>query len=152
MRKINLICVGNLKENYLKEAVLEYQKRLSKFFDFKIIEIPEYKLKNNNEILKGLDIEAESILEKLKGQVCTLCIEGKELSSPEFADFVSAKTDVGELSFVIGSSFGLSTKVKNLGTKLSFGKMTFPHQLMRVIFLEQLYRAGTILNGTTYHK
>lgn len=153
MRKITLICVGNLKEKYLTEAVSEYQKRLQKFFDLKIIEIPEYKLKDENEWQKALNTESENILSKIKTKnVCTLCVEGKTLSSEEFADFTKQKTDFGELVFVIGSSYGISEKVKNISTKISFGRLTFPHQLMRVIFLEQLYRAGTIIHNVCYHK
>lgn len=153
MRKITLICVGNLKEKYLSEAVSEYQKRLQKFFDLKIIEIPEYKLKDENEWQKALNTEAESILSKIKTKnVCTLCVEGKTFSSEEFANFTKQKTDFGELIFVIGSSYGISEKVKNISAKISFGRLTFPHQLMRVIFLEQLYRAGTIINNVCYHK
>ncbi len=153
MRKITLICVGNLKEKYLVDATEEYKKRLQKFFDLKIIELPEFKLKDENSFQKGLDIEAYNILTKIKSNnVCSLCIEGEEKSSEDFAQFVEKNSNLGEMYFVIGSSYGLSEKVKKNSTKISFGKMTFPHQLMRVIFLEQLYRAGTIINNTSYHK
>ena len=155
MKKITLICVGNLKEKYLIDAKNEYEKRIKKYFDLKIIEIPETKLNSlsDKEILKSLDDEAQKILEKIKSNnVITLCVEGEQLSSEKLADFIDKKTDAGELYFVIGSSFGLSQKVKQNSFKLSFSKLTFPHQLMRVVFLEQLYRCGTILNGTPYHK
>ncbi len=155
MRKITLICVGNLKEKYLKDAFAEYQKRLSKFFDFNLIELPETKLNKNTsaEIESVIEKEGEKILEKIKGQkVFALAVEGEELSSESFAEMIKKESDFSELCFVIGGSYGLSEKVKNLGKKISFSKMTFPHQLMRVIFAEQLYRAGTIINNIEYHK
>lgn len=156
MRKITLICVGNLKEKYLSEAVAEYKKRLNKYFDVQIIEVAENKLMGRitqGEIEKALKDESQRILNKIKSEnLCTLCVEGKQLSSEEFADLVQQRTDKGELFFVIGSSYGLHESVKQDSVKLSFGKMTFPHQLMRVIFLEQLYRAGTIINNVEYHK
>jgi len=155
MKKITLICVGNLKEQYLIDAKNEYEKRIKKFFDFKIVEIPETKINNlsDKEIAKCLDDEAEKILAKIKTKnIITLCVEGEQLSSEKLTDLIDKKTDLGELVFVVGSSFGLSQKVKQNSFKLSFSKLTFPHQLMRIIFLEQLYRCGTILNGTPYHK
>ena len=155
MRKITLICVGTLKEKYLKDAFSEYQKRLNKFFDFNIVEIPETKLIKNNsaEIQNVIDKESEKILEKIKGQkVFVLAIEGREMSSENFAKLIENESDFSELCFIIGGSYGLNEKIKNLGKNISFSKMTFPHQLMRVIFAEQLYRAGTIINNIEYHK
>lgn len=156
MRKVTLICVGNVKEKYLTDAVAEYSKRLNKYFDLKIIEVAENKLMgkiSQGEMEKALKEESVKILSKIKGSnVCTLCVEGNEMSSEEFASLVEKNTDKGELFFVIGSSYGLHNNVKQNSTKVSFGKMTFPHQLMRVIFLEQLYRAGTIINNVEYHK
>lgn len=156
MRKITLICVGNLKEKYLQDAVAEYQKRLGKFFDFTLVEIGESKLQgrvSQGEIDKALKAEAEKILQKIKGKnVCSLCVEGKQKTSEDFADFIAQSTDNGELFFVIGSSYGLDAQIKENSVQLSFSKMTFPHQLMRVIFLEQLYRAGTIIYNIEYHK
>lgn len=156
MRKVTLICVGNLKEKYLTDAVAEYRKRLNKYFDVQVIEVAENKLMGRvtrGEIEKALKDESQRILSKIKsGNICTLCVEGKQLSSEEFAGLVQQQTDKGELFFVLGSSYGLHESVKQNSTRLSFGKMTFPHQLMRVIFLEQLYRAGTIMNNVEYHK
>ena len=97
--------------------------------------------------------EAQKIIPLTKQKiVCPLCIEGKQMDSVEFCNFVAQNTDKGELCFVIGSSFGLDDEVKNLGSKLSFGKITLPHQLMRIVLTEQIYRAGTILNNIEYHK
>ena len=154
MKKITLICVGNIKEKYLTDAINEYKKRIQKFFDLNIVEIAESKLlSSQKEIEKALNEEGAKILEKAKGKaLVSLCVEGKELKSEEFASFVDQKTNEKELCFVIGSSFGLSKEVKKASTNISFSKLTFPHQLMRVIFLEQLYRAGTIMNNITYHK
>lgn len=154
MKKVTLICVGSIKEKYLNDAINEYKKRIQKFFDLNILEIPESKLlSSQKEIEKALDEEGERILEKAKGKtLVSLCVEGKHVTSEELSCFVDQKTDMGEVVFVIGSSFGLSKKVKQNSINLSFSKLTFPHQLMRVIFLEQLYRAGTIINNITYHK
>ena len=156
MRKITIVCVGNLKEKYWLDAESEYKKRLSRFFDFKIVEIEESKLSKNpskKEIEKALETEAQKILQHVQNKtlVC-MCIEGKQLDSVEFANFVQKSTDQGELCFVIGSSFGLFENLKKLGTNLSFGKITLPHQLMRVVLCEQVYRAATILNNIEYHK
>lgn len=154
MKKITLICVGTIKEKYLIDAINEYKKRIQKFFELNIIEIPESKLySSQKDIEKALCEEGEKILQKAKNkQIVSLCVEGKQQTSEEFASFVGKKTDLGDLCFVIGSSFGLSKEVKENSINISFSKLTFPHQLMRVIFLEQLYRAGTIINNVVYHK
>lgn len=153
MKKITLICVGSIKEKFFSEAIYEYQKRISKFFDLKIIEIAESKIYSNSEIEKALEEEGEKILEKAKGKtLVSLCVEAKEMSSQKFCELIDEKTDLGELCFCIGSSFGLSKIVKENSINLSFSSLTFPHQLMRVILMEQIYRAGTILNNITYHK
>ncbi len=156
MRKITIVCIGNLKEKYWVESLAEYKKRTSRFFDLNIIEIPETKLQNNassTNIMQALKTEGQKIAESVKGKiVCPLCIEGKQLDSPQFSKFIQQNTDTGELCFIIGSSFGLHPDIKKLGTNLSFGKITLPHQLMRVVLLEQIYRAGTILNNIEYHK
>lgn len=154
MKKITLICVGSIKEKYLTDAINEYKKRIQKFFDLNIVEIAESKLlSSQKEVEKALFEEGNKILEKAKGKMLiSLCVEGKQKTSEEFAQFVNKATDDGEICFAIGSSFGLSPEVKKNSINLSFSKLTFPHQLMRVIFLEQLYRAGTITNNITYHK
>lgn len=155
MRKITLVCIGNLKEKYWKDAIDEYKKRLSKFFEFNIIELPESKLHkaNDSEIKMVVESEGEKILEKVKGKkVVSLAVEGEVVSSEQLSRIIEKETDFNELCFVIGGSYGLDERVKKLGKKISFGRITLPHQLIRVVFTEQLYRAGTILNNIEYHK
>lgn len=141
MLNITVICVGNLKEAYLRDAVKEYEKRLSAYCRFKTVE-----LKDGAPILPHLPDRAYRV---------ALCVEGKQLSSEELAAMVDAKATEGfsELVFVIGAFDGLPEEVKKAcHFRLSFSKMTFPHQLMRVILNEQIYRAFTILAGSKYHK
>lgn len=156
MLKVNLICIGDIKETYLKDAIAEYQKRLSKFINLNIIELKENIAKSNSEkdILIALNKDAEQIKKHLKGHVIVLDIDAKQLTSVEFGKYLSTLSlKNGEISFVIGASNGLSDEIKRIANdRISFSKMTFPHQLMRVIFLEQLYRAFTILNNIAYHK
>jgi len=156
MIKINLICMGDIKEKYLREAIAEYSKRLSRFADLKIIELKEHvaKSSNNADIQQALLKDSEEMKKHLKGHLICLDINGKMLSSEEFAKKIE-KTSLtnSEISFVIGASNGIHENIKNLSNeKISFSPMTFPHQLMRVVFLEQLYRAFTILNNIAYHK
>ena len=145
MQKITFVVVGKIKESFYREAMSEYLKRLSRFAKTEIKEITEN---------SSLDIEAEDILRALKGYVIALCVEGEKLSSEGFAKKIKACTDEGkDITFVIGSSCGLSERVKNAANmRLSFSDMTFPHQLMRVILAEQVYRAFMINSGSTYHK
>ena len=145
MQKINIICVGKIKEAFYRSAVEEYLKRLSRFARVEVKEIPEG---------KNLNEEAEGILKSATGKIIALCVEGSKYSSEKLAGFVKDLTDRGEeASFIIGSSYGLSDKVKkDADLKLSFSDMTFPHQLMRVILCEQLYRAFMINVGGEYHK
>ena len=146
MIKINLVCVGTLKENYWKEALDEYKKRLSRYVSFSVIELKEKRTKEE---------EGKEILARSKGYIVAFDLGGKELSSEEIAAFIDKKATEGtsEMTFLIGGSEGLSDEVKKaVDFRLSFGKVTYPHQLMRVIAAEQLYRAMTILNGVTYHK
>ena len=154
MIDIRLIVVGKIKEKYLEDAILEYKKRISSMANLSIIEVKEVTLYEEERNLKE---ESKMILANINDDsfVVTLEILGKELTSVEFSEFInnhylySSKT----LTFVIGSSDGLSEEVKSRSNyKLSFSKMTFPHQLMRVIFLEQLYRALSIINNKKYHK
>lgn len=156
---INVICVGKLKEKYLKEAVLEYSKRLSRFTTFSFCEIPDLKIPDNAskaEEAAILEKEGDAIIAKIKpgAYVVTMCVEGKELSSPEIAEKMKdIMMSSSNIVFVIGGSLGLSEKVKNMSKlRLSFGKITLPHQLMRVILAEQIYRAFKINNNETYHK
>lgn len=159
MIKINIIAVSGLKEKYLRDAAAEYQKRLSGFCNLTVTEIEPVKLSEKPsaaEIASALSKEAESIIKKISksGTVITLCIEGKQYSSEEFADLLEKETDIGNnITFIIGSSYGLSDKIKQLSSlKLSFSKMTFPHQLFRILLLEQIYRAFRINAGASYHK
>jgi 23S rRNA (pseudouridine1915-N3)-methyltransferase len=156
MLKINLVCLGDIKEQYLREAINEYSKRISRFAELKIIELKEHVAKSNNptEISQALKKDGEEIKKHLKGYIFCLDINGKMLSSENF----SAKIEKlcltnSELTFIIGASNGIDEDIKKLcNEKISFSPMTFPHQLMRVIFLEQIYRVFTILNNISYHK
>ena len=156
MIKINLICIGDIKEKYLREAIGEYSKRISRFAELKTIEIKEHIAPSNNQsdIKKALEKDAEDIKKYLKGYIICLDINGKMLKSEEFSKKIEKiSLNSGEISFVIGASNGIHETIKNLSNeKISFSPMTFPHQLMRVIFLEQLYRAFTISNNIAYHK
>lgn len=159
MMKVTVICLGKLKEKYLSQACGEYQKRLSRYCQLDFVELEPVKLPekpSKSEIDLALDKEADLIFKKIPqgSELYTLCIEGKSLSSEEFAKNVSSLKNMGKsLAFVIGSSYGLSPRVKNSSRlKLSFSQMTFPHQLFRVMLLEQIYRAFKIDDGSEYHK
>ena len=145
MQKIYFVVVGKIKESFYREAVAEYVKRLSRFAKVEIKELPE-----------GADPEAEKgdILRACKGYVIALAVEGEKTTSEGLAKKIKALTDSGkEITFIIGSSCGLSPEVKKSADYLlSFSDMTFPHQLMRVILSEQVYRAFMINAGATYHK
>ncbi len=145
MHKINIVCVGKIKEQFYRSAVEEYLKRLSRFAKVEIKEIAEG---------RNLEEEASGILKSAKGIIVALCIEGVKYASENLAKFIKDATDKGEeLTFVIGSSCGLAETVKQKADfKLSFSDMTFPHQLMRVILCEQIYRAFMINSGSEYHK
>lgn len=159
MINISVICVGKLKEQFLRDGCAEYIKRLSPYAKTQIIEIAEERAPDapsEAEILSIIEKEGERIAAKIpKGAaVIPLCIEGREFSSPEFAQEIEKLSLCNsKIAFVIGGSFGLSDKVKSLGAfKLSFGKMTLPHQLARLVLCEQVYRAFSILNHARYHK
>ncbi len=157
---IKIICLGKLKEKYLRDAVDEYAKRLSAYGKIEICELMPVKLSDNpsqTEINTALEKEAEEIKKKIPKSsfIFALCIEGKEKSSEAFADIIknAALDGKSTLVFIIGSSYGLSPEIKALAdNKLSFSPMTFPHQLMRVMLLEQTYRAFQIINNGKYHK
>jgi len=150
---IKIICVGKLKENYLKDAIAEYSKRLSKYTNLEIIEIPDESYEDIDKVIK---IEGEKIQKHLnsKDYIITLEIEGKQLSSEEFSSKIdNIFLENSNITFVIGGSYGLSNFIKEKANyKLSFSKMTFPHQLFRVLLLEQIYRAYKIINNEKYHK
>lgn len=156
MIKINLICIGDIKENYLKDAIAEYSKRISRFADLKIIELKEHVSQTNNkaDIENALKKDADEIKKHMKGHTFCLDIQGKMFSSEEFSAKLNKTSLIsGEISFIIGASNGIHNSIKSVcNEKISFSSMTFPHQLMRVIFLEQLYRSFTILNNIAYHK
>lgn len=157
---IEIICIGNLKEKYWKAAVDEYSSRLSKYGKLKITEIKETKLPGkagSAEELKVVEKEGISILNKLKERsyIVALDINGKPMSSEDLAVKLEsiALSGYSHVIFIIGGSLGLSNQVlKKADLRLSFSSMTFPHQMMRVILLEQLYRANKINNNETYHK
>ncbi|MCD8214443.1 MAG: 23S rRNA (pseudouridine(1915)-N(3))-methyltransferase RlmH [Clostridiales bacterium] len=157
--KITVLCVGKIKEGFYREAIKEYSKRLSRYVNLEIIEVPDEKAPeglSETEILKIKGKEGERLLSKFKdGLIVPLVIEGNTLDSREFASFISgsALKGISRITFIIGGSLGLSEAViKKGGFLLSFSKMTFPHQLMRVILLEQIYRAYRIINNEPYHK
>lgn len=159
MIQLTLITVGTLKEEYLKDAANEYKKRISQFAKIDDVNLKECAIKNEDdksEIARALDTEAEKILAAIPegAYKIALCVEGRQYDSPELARVLSeASARTGRLALIIGSSHGLSDKVKNAADlKLSVSKMTFPHQLMRVILLEGVYRCFTITAGKRYHK
>lgn len=159
MLTIDIICVGNLKERYWRDALNEYSKRLTPWAKLRITEIAEQRLFKDNETLidSVLNEEGKRIISAIpeKSFTAALCIEGKRLTSKQLADSISGAMNSGQssFSFIIGGSYGLSDEVKNRAQlKLSMSDMTFPHQLARVMLLEQIYRAMTIINGIKYHK
>ncbi len=159
MVNLTLICIGKLKEQYLRDASKEYEKRLSGY-KINIIELAEEKIGNNpsqKEIQNVIEAEGKRIIEKIpKGAaVYTMCIEGKQRSSEELSAELDdlALSGINTAVFIIGGSYGLSDEVKRLSSaRISMSRMTFPHQLARIMLLEQLYRATQISAGTKYHK
>lgn len=162
--KITIICAGKIKEKYFSEGIKEYEKRLSRYVTLEIKEVPDEKTPDKaspllEEKIKKLEGERMlSLLEKIRGkdsQLITLEIKGKEVDSEELSEKIASFMNEGKshLIFVIGGSLGLSSDVSALADlKLSFSKLTFPHQLMRLILLEQIYRSFRILNHEPYHK
>ena len=158
--RINIVCVGKIKEKYLKLGIDEFKKRLSKYCKLEIIELEDEKAPENlsdKEMLMIKEKEGKKILSKIKDNsyVIALAIDGKNLSSEELAETINklCVRGISNITFVIGGSLGLSDEVLSRADyKLSFSKMTFPHQLMRLILLEQVYRAYRINNGEPYHK
>ena len=160
MFSITLICMGKCKEKFYIAAAEEYAKRMKGYCEFKLLELPEYRLPENPsqaEIQQGLAREAEAIRKAIpKGAwFCVLTPEGKLQSSEELADTMKSVKNSGKSAacFLIGSSFGMDPSLKNQADfKLSMSKMTFPHHLARVMVLEQIYRAFKINEGSSYHK
>ncbi len=158
MLNIKIICVGSLKEKYWRDACDEYKKRMTSLCKFTITELPEGKTEKNPSeasIQKSLTDEGRAIIQVAGGSVIIpLCIEGELVSSQGLAKKLEDSAIKGEssISFVIGSSHGLSEEVKAKGRGISMSPMTFPHQLARVMLCEQIYRAFQIQNNTRYHK
>jgi 23S rRNA (pseudouridine1915-N3)-methyltransferase len=159
MASVTVISVGTLKEQYLKDAVKEYKKRLSQLAAVEEIELKEERIHSEDdevEIKRALECEGERILAAVpKGaSIIALCIEGKQYSSEELATLIGKSVDTtGKIAFVIGSSHGLSDKVKCAADqRLSFSRLTFPHQLVKPLLLEVIYRSFSILAGKRYHK
>ncbi len=149
---IKIICVGKLKEKYLIDAVKEYMKRINKYTKINIIEVSD----ENFDIQKTLLKEKESIIKSItpKDYIITLDINGKNISSIDFAKKINdIQIGYSDICFIIGGSYGLHDDIKKLSHfSLSFSKMTFPHQLFRIMLLEQIYRSYKIINNETYHK
>ena len=158
--KIKVVTVGKLKEKYLKDGIAEYSKRISRFAKFEMIELTKEKTPDKaseSENQKILEIEGQRILSKIADRdfVIVLAIEGKTFFSEEFSKQLEETSIKGfsTLTFIIGGSLGLSSSVKNRANlSVSFGRLTLPHQLMRLVLVEQIYRAFTIQQGFPYHK
>lgn len=159
MAIVTIISVGTIKEGYLREALAEYKKRLSQYARVEEITLNEEKITNEDDaaqIARALDSEAAKILSQIPDGSfkIALCVEGKEYDSVGLADLIRRGVDeCGKITLIIGSSHGLSNKVKSeCNVKLSFSRLTFPHQLIRVNLYEALYRSFTIIAGKKYHK
>ena len=155
MIKIKVVCVGKIKDNYLNQGISEYLKRLSGYCSLEIIELKDEKIGNDEEKIK--EIETNKILEKVndKDYVILLDLKGKELTSEQLADKFDGliSSGVGCYCFVIGGSLGVGDKLRNKADfLLSFSKLTFTHQMIRLFLLEQIYRSFKIINNETYHK
>lgn len=154
---IKIIAVGKIKEKYLKDAISEYVKRLSSFCSLSVIEVPAEDIFDESLAEKYKDIEADKILSYIKRDsfVITLEICGKSLSSEEFASKIKdiSYSGVNEIVFIIGGANGLHKKVSDISSfKLSFSKLTFTHQMVRLLLLEQIYRSFKIINNEKYHR
>lgn len=159
MLRVRLITVGTLKEDYLRAATAEYEKRLGAFCRFELVQLKEERLPelpSQNEITAALQKEAVRICEQIPSTAfcVAMCVEGKQLTSEAFAKKLeNIAMEKSEICFVIGSSYGLSDTVKSRADmRMSVSELTFPHQLMRVVLLEAIYRAFNIQKGTKYHK
>ena len=161
MLRVNIICIGKIKEKYFTDAINEYAKRLTAFCKFTITELDEEKIRSNNpnkaQVNEVIELEGKRILQKINPSdyVVALCIEGKMLSSEELSQTLDKASINGKstVDFIIGGSYGLSDSVKRLAQlKLSMSRMTFPHQMARVVLSEQIYRAFEISTNGKYHK
>lgn len=157
---IKIVCVGKLKEKYFKDGIAEYVKRMSRFAKVKIVQVPDEKAPEKlspAEMEQVKEVEGKKILDKIKDKeyVYVTAIKGKERTSEDFAQEISKLTTYGhsDITFVIGGSLGTSDAVnKRADDLISFGKFTMPHQLMRLVLIEQIYRAFMINSGSPYHK
>ena len=148
---IKIICVGKIKHSFIKEGIEEYKKRLQKFTKLEIIEINDYEYNEPNKTLKK---EMEEILKhiNIKDNIVILDIKGTQLNSKKFSKIIENNI-ANKTTFVIGGSYGIHEEIKQMANyKISFSELTFPHQMFRLIFLEQVYRAFKIINNQTYHK
>lgn len=149
---IKIICIGKIKENYLKEAILEYKKRITKYDKIEILELPDY----DYDLKKTLETESNNILKNinLKDYNILLDINSNTYTSLEFASKIDKIRSINHnITFIIGGSYGVDERVKNIvQERISFSSLTFPHQLFRVILLEQIYRSFKIINHEEYHK
>ncbi|MBZ4683249.1 MAG: rRNA (pseudouridine1915-N3)-methyltransferase [Fusobacteriaceae bacterium] len=156
MIEVNLICVGKIKEKYINQGIDEFTKRLKPFCNFKIIELKERGNDSNREdSIKKECSDIEKTLEKLKGYTVLLDISGEIISSEKMSKKIETLTvnGISRINFIIGGSYGVDDNIRAISDyRLSFSKMTFPHQLMRLLFLEQLYRWFSITNNIKYHK
>jgi 23S rRNA (pseudouridine1915-N3)-methyltransferase len=155
---VKLIVIGKLKEKYLRDGCEEYIKRLTKFCNLKLVELDEYRLPDKpsqKDIDNALSNEAKNILKHCEGYIVSMCIEGTQISSEDLAQKLETVSlnGYGTITFIIGSSFGLDSSIKaNSNYKLSMSKMTFTHQIARMLLLEQIYRAFQINTNGKYHK
>lgn len=159
MLSINIVCVGKIKEKFFKDALDEYSKRLSKYCKLDILELPDEKIpdKPNDSIINDVKSkECDNIINHLKkdSYIIALDLKGKEFSSEDFSKKIeNISMQNSKITFIIGGSLGLTDKLLNLADeKICFSKMTFPHQLIRIFLIEQIYRAFKISNGESYHK
>ena len=160
MLHIDIICIGKIKEHYLKDAIAEYTKRLSKYCSLTIIELPDEQVPNNlNETVSEniKQVESNKILSHIKKDSYVICLDlqGKQYTSEEFSNKLEtiALNGNSNITFIIGGTLGMSTSLKQKSNEsICFSKMTFPHQLIRVFLLEQLFRAFKISNTETYHR
>ena len=159
MLTINVLCVGKIKENFFKDAISEYSKRLSRYCKLNIIELPDEKIpdKTNSKIENEIKTkECNNIINHIKKDSYIICLDlkGKELTYEQISETIeNISMESSQITFIIGGSLGLTEEVLNISNKkICFSKMTFPHQLIRVFLLEQIYRAFKISNGETYHK
>lgn len=150
---IKIICVGKIKESFYREAIIEYQKRLSKYTKLEVIELPDVTTSNIEENIRKEAIMIQKYIGP-KDYVITLEIEGTQVSSETFAQKIDSIYQTNStITFIIGGSYGLSQNIKQMSNwSLSFSKMTFPHQLFRIVLLEQIYRAYKINHHESYHK